>query len=89
MSTASQRTSTLSTCSMLETSATTAVSASAACSNAASSDGPNPRTPMLTGEQVDPDRHQLAVEAKGATVTALKVVRGQDGQWVAECVIDV
>jgi len=43
----------------------------------------------LTGEKVAPDRHELAVEAKGATVTALKVVRGQDGQWVAQCVIDV
>jgi SHS2 domain-containing protein len=43
----------------------------------------------LAGEKVDPDRHHVAVEAKGATVTALKVQRDANGQWVAECVIDV
>ena len=43
----------------------------------------------LFGETVDPDRHRLAVEAKGATVTALKVARGEDGRWLAQCVIDV
>ena len=46
-------------------------------------------TGTLVGERVDLDRHQPAVEAKGATVTALKVARGQDGQWLAQCVIDV
>jgi SHS2 domain-containing protein len=43
----------------------------------------------LSGERVDPERHQVAVEAKGATVTALNVSRDQDGQWLAQCVIDV
>ncbi len=43
----------------------------------------------LTGEQTDPERHQVAVEAKGATVTALKVAHEPDGQWVAQCVVDV
>jgi SHS2 domain-containing protein len=43
----------------------------------------------LLGEKVDPERHQLAVEAKGATCTGLRVVRAQDGQWLAECVVDV
>jgi SHS2 domain-containing protein len=46
-------------------------------------------TGTLAGEKVDPDRHQLAVEAKGATVTALRVVCNQDAQWVAQCVVDV
>jgi SHS2 domain-containing protein len=46
-------------------------------------------TGKLFGEKVDPERHQLAVEAKGATLTALKVVHEQDGQWLAGCVIDV
>jgi len=46
-------------------------------------------TGKLFGEKVDPERHQLAVEAKGATFTALKVIRQQDGRWLAECVIDV
>ena len=43
----------------------------------------------LSGEEVDPERHQLAVEAKGATVTALRVACDPGGQWVAECVVDV
>lgn len=46
-------------------------------------------TATLTGEKVDPGRHQLAVEAKGATVTALKVARDSGGQWMAQCVVDV
>lgn len=44
---------------------------------------------VLTGEKIDPRRHQVAVEAKGATVTALEVRRDQRGRWVAQCVIDV
>lgn len=46
-------------------------------------------TGTLTGERVDPERHRVAVEAKGATVTELKVNRDQDGQWLAQCIIDV
>ena len=46
-------------------------------------------TGTLYGEKVDPERHQVAVEAKGATVTALSVRCDQDGQWLAQCVIDV
>lgn len=41
------------------------------------------------GEPVDRDRHAPAVEPKGATYTALKVERGPDGQWTAQCVVDV
>ena len=44
---------------------------------------------VLFGESADPERHQAAVEAKGATVTALRVARDTNGQWVAQCVIDV
>jgi SHS2 domain-containing protein len=43
----------------------------------------------LAGERADPERHRVAVEPKGATVTALKVARDQTGQWLAQCVIDV
>lgn len=43
----------------------------------------------LTGERIDPQRHDLAVEVKGATVTALKVARGEDGIWTAQCIVDV
>jgi SHS2 domain-containing protein len=43
----------------------------------------------LSGERTDPERHEVVVEAKGATVTALKVGREPDGRWVAQCVVDV
>jgi SHS2 domain-containing protein len=46
-------------------------------------------TGILVGEKVDPERHRVAVETKGATVTALRVQREQDGQWLAQCVVDV
>jgi SHS2 domain-containing protein len=41
------------------------------------------------GEPVDVERHRPAVEVKGATWTGLKVARGEDGLWTAECVVDV
>jgi SHS2 domain-containing protein len=41
------------------------------------------------GEPIDRHRHQLGVEAKGATMTALAVRQQDDGTWWAECVIDV
>lgn len=41
------------------------------------------------GEAVSPDRHEPAVEVKGATMTALAVRQDADGRWVAECVVDV
>lgn len=41
------------------------------------------------GEPVDPARHQPAVEIKGATYTALKVEQRTDGEWMAQCVVDV
>jgi SHS2 domain-containing protein len=43
----------------------------------------------LWGEPVDVARHRPAVEVKGATYTALSVARREDGQWVAQCVVDV
>jgi len=41
------------------------------------------------GDAVDSDKHQPAVEIKGATYTELKVGRNQSGQWFAQCVVDV
>lgn len=41
------------------------------------------------GEPVSRERHDPAVEVKGATLTALRVGRLDDGQWVAQCVVDV
>jgi tRNA nucleotidyltransferase (CCA-adding enzyme) len=40
------------------------------------------------GEPVDVRRHEPAVEVKGATCTGLSV-RKDDGEWIAECVVDV
>lgn len=41
------------------------------------------------GERLDPDRHEVAVEPKGATYTALRVARSPGDAWEAQCVIDV
>jgi tRNA nucleotidyltransferase (CCA-adding enzyme) len=41
------------------------------------------------GEPVDVERHEPAVDAKGATMTELSVARDTEGCWVAQCVIDV
>ncbi len=41
------------------------------------------------GERVDRERHQPAVEIKGATYTAVRVAQTDDGQWLAQCVVDV
>lgn len=43
----------------------------------------------VRGEPVDQQRHQPAVEVKGATYTELKVYQDADGRWVAQCVVDV
>jgi tRNA nucleotidyltransferase (CCA-adding enzyme) len=41
------------------------------------------------GEPVDVERHQPAVEIKGATLTGLAVIRDDEGVWRAQCVVDV
>ncbi len=41
------------------------------------------------GEPVDVARHRPAVEVKGATYTALRVVRTDDGGWLAQTVVAV
>ena len=41
-----------------------------------------------TGEAIDVQRHQPAVEIKGATYTELATYRNDDG-WVSQCVVDV
>jgi len=42
-----------------------------------------------TGETVDQDRHQPAVEIKGATFTTLQVEQDSSGRWCAQTVVDV
>ena len=44
---------------------------------------------MAFGEAVDRQKHQPAVEIKGATFTELRVYQQADGMWVAQCVVDV
>ncbi|MGZ8158680.1 MAG: archease [Methylobacter sp.] len=41
------------------------------------------------GEAVDRQKHQPAVEIKGATFTELHVYQQADNAWVAQCVVDV
>ena len=41
------------------------------------------------GEAIDIARHQPAVEIKGATCTSLAVQRDDNGNWSAQCVVDV
>jgi SHS2 domain-containing protein len=41
------------------------------------------------GEQVNVERHQPAVEVKGATYTECRVEQGANGLWRAQCVVDV
>ena len=41
------------------------------------------------GERVDRRRHEPAVEPKGATFTELRVGRDHDGEWLAQCIVDV
>ena len=41
------------------------------------------------GEPLDTQRHQPAVEVKGATYTELWVGQRPDGTWAARCVVDV
>jgi len=41
------------------------------------------------GEAVDREKHQPAVEIKGATFTELHVYQRDDGMWLAQCIVDV
>jgi SHS2 domain-containing protein len=41
------------------------------------------------GEPIDPTRHEVAIEVKGATYTDLKVGPRPGGGWLAQCVVDV
>jgi len=51
-------------------------------------DGPQLRA-TAHGEPVSVARHRPAVEVKGATFTALRVARADDGDWTAQTVVDV
>lgn len=49
----------------------------------------NKLTASVKGELIDIQKHQPAVEIKGATYTELKVFQRNDGMWVAQCIVDV
>jgi SHS2 domain-containing protein len=46
-------------------------------------------TGQARGEAVDRRRHEPVVEPKGATFTELRVSCDDEGQWVAQCIVDV
>jgi SHS2 domain-containing protein len=46
-------------------------------------------TATAWGELVDISRHHPAAEVKGASYCELAVGRQADGQWLAQCVVDV
>ena len=41
------------------------------------------------GEPMNPAKHHMAVEIKGATYTALRVAQESNGEWIAQCIVDV
>jgi len=41
------------------------------------------------GETIDLNRHDAAVEVKGATCSELKVAQRANGTWLAQCIVDV
>jgi tRNA nucleotidyltransferase (CCA-adding enzyme) len=41
------------------------------------------------GEPLDAQKHDIGIEPKGATYTALRVGLEPAGAWVAQCVVDV
>ena len=43
----------------------------------------------ICGEKANQQKHQPAVEIKGATFTELKVARNSSNQWMAQCIVDV
>lgn len=43
----------------------------------------------LLGETIDPERHDPAVEIKGASFNGLAVRQDKKGLWIARCVVDV
>jgi SHS2 domain-containing protein len=46
-------------------------------------------TARAFGEPIDRQRHEPVVEPKGATLTDLRVGQNEDGEWIAQCVVDV
>ena len=49
----------------------------------------NKLTAVVYGEPIDIKHHQPIVEIKAATYTELKVEQDANGQWLAQCIVDV
>jgi len=41
------------------------------------------------GERVEVEKHEPAVEVKAATYADLKVEKDREGNWLAQCIVDV
>ena len=41
------------------------------------------------GEKIDVKKHSPAVEVKAATYSDLKVRQDENGNWTAQCIVDV
>jgi SHS2 domain-containing protein len=46
-------------------------------------------TATVWGEKVNRGKHDPAVEVKAATYGDLKIVRDAEGNWIAQCIVDV
>ncbi|MBW8002804.1 MAG: archease [Planctomycetes bacterium] len=46
-------------------------------------------TARAWGEDIVPEKHEPAVEVKAATYSELRVYKDKNGNWVAQCVVDV
>ena len=42
-----------------------------------------------SGERVDVKKHEPTVEVKAATYSDLKVYQDSEGNWIAQCIVDV
>jgi SHS2 domain-containing protein len=49
----------------------------------------NHLTAAAWGEKIDVQKHQPTVEVKACTYTELSVRKNPDGNWLAQCVVDV
>jgi len=49
----------------------------------------NELSATVWGQPVDVEKHQPAVEVKAATYTSLSVTSDKEGNWTAQCIVDV
>jgi tRNA nucleotidyltransferase (CCA-adding enzyme) len=49
----------------------------------------NKLTAKAFGEKIDSHRHKPSAEVKAATYSDLKVEQNKQGEWIAQCIIDV